>query len=215
MSDSAQARGAGQARGAAPSGRSRGRPRNTGSEDTRDHLINSARVLFAANGFNGTSVRAIAARAGVDASLIRHYFGDKAGLLVASMALPVNPVDLVREAFEQGPAGLGSRIIRTFLTAWDPHRSVFSALLRTSMATAEQDPPVVQMMRGVVLTGLTGVMTGEDRELRAELVVAQIVGLASLRYVLAITPLANAPVEDVAARYGPALQRLITPAAEE
>ncbi|MDQ1729856.1 MAG: hypothetical protein QOK10_15, partial [Pseudonocardiales bacterium] len=69
-------------------------------------------------------MRSIAADAGVDPGLIRHYFGDKAGLLVATMQLPINPQEILRRVFAAGPDGLGTRIIRTFLTQWDPHRDV-------------------------------------------------------------------------------------------
>lgn len=200
-------------------GRRRGRPRADQSSDARARLVEAARGLFAERGFAGTTVRAVASAAGLDPSLIRHYFGDKAGLLVASMELPVNPVELLRSVFELGPDGLGERIVGTFLTAWDPHREVFSALLRTTMSTAGStagspagaDPPVVQMMRGVLVDGLTAVLNGPQPTLRAELVAAQVIGLASLRYVLAIEPLASADSTIVTSHYGAALQAVITP----
>ena len=46
---------------------------------------------FAATGFAGTSVRAIAAEAGVDPALVHHYFGTKDDLFLAALELPVDP----------------------------------------------------------------------------------------------------------------------------
>ncbi|HEX4727975.1 MAG TPA: helix-turn-helix domain-containing protein, partial [Jatrophihabitans sp.] len=78
--------------------RGRGRPRATDDlPDARDRLIEAARSRFASDGFDRASLRAIAADAGVDASLVRHYFGDKNGLLVATMQLPVDPTELLRK----------------------------------------------------------------------------------------------------------------------
>ena len=59
-------------------------------------------MQFAAKGFGGASLRAIAGDAGVDASLISHYFGDKASLLVATMQLPVNPIEKIAAVVEGG-----------------------------------------------------------------------------------------------------------------
>ena len=66
-----------------------GRPR--GNSDTRARILSSARALFAANGVGNTSIRAIAADAGVDSALIHHYFGTKAQLFAAAIEIPVDP----------------------------------------------------------------------------------------------------------------------------
>jgi AcrR family transcriptional regulator len=177
----------------------------------RETIVAAARQHFADKGFDGTSVRAIAAEAGVDASLIRHYFGDKAGLLVATMQLPMNPLELIRPMLAQGPDGLGDRIVRTFLTAWDPHRDVISALIRTTGASVDRGAPVLTMARNVILPAIMQVMDGLDVALRANLIMSQLVGMATVRYVLQLEPLTSAPVEQVVGWYGPRLQSLITP----
>jgi AcrR family transcriptional regulator len=51
------------------------------TESTRERLLSSAEALFAEKGFEGTSVRELAARAGCNLSLIHYYFGSKEGLL--------------------------------------------------------------------------------------------------------------------------------------
>ncbi|MEO6703284.1 MAG: TetR family transcriptional regulator [Jatrophihabitantaceae bacterium] len=194
------------------SARGRGRPRaEQDNGDTRQRLLAAARSRFATDGFDRASLRSIAADAGVDASLIRHYFGDKNGLLVATMQLPVDPVALLRDIVADGPDGLGNRLALGFLQTWDAHHEVFAGLLRTTLASAEAAPPALDVLRSIVLSSLTGVLSGPDAPLRANLVMAQIIGMAMLRYVLRIEPLAASPSELVAARYGPLLQALITP----
>lgn len=192
-----------------PSRRRRGRP--TGATDTRDLILGAARTQFAERGFEGATIRAIAGAAGVDPALIRHYFGDKAGLLIATMHLPVNPQEILVPMFAAGVDGLGGRIVRTFLATWDPHREIFSGLLRTTIANSDQSPPALAVLRSVVLADLVAVLTGPDRELRATLVIAQLIGMATLRYVLQVRPIATADVDTMATLYGPQLQALITP----
>ena len=80
-----------------------------------------------------------------------------------------------------------------FLHAWDGHREVFSGLLRTTLAGADAAPPALDVLRTVVLAALVEVLDGPDARLRADLVVAQIIGMAMLRYLLQVEPLASHP----------------------
>lgn len=196
--------------------RGRGRPRADSNADTRGQIIAAARQRFSDDGFDGTSLRAVAHDAGVDASLIRHYFGDKSGLLVATMQLPVNLVELLGSLLQAGTDRLGERLVTAFLNAWDSHRDVFTGLIRTTVASADRSAPMLRVLRGVVLVALAGALGGErDRELRASLLISQMIGMASLRYVLQVEPLARASAAEVANWYGPVLQALITPGESE
>lgn len=189
--------------------RSRGRPPTGSSGDTRGAILAAARTQFAARGFNGTSLRSIATEAGVDASLISHYFGDKSQLLVESMQLPVNPIEKIATVVEGGPDEMAERLLRTFLSAWDPHREVFSALIRTTLGGGETDAPMLQLARNILISRLLEVLEGDDRELRATLIASQLIGMATLRYVAQLEPLDDAPIEAVVRVYAPTMQRLI------
>ena len=57
----------------------RGR-RPVGGPDTREQILTAAGELFSELGFERTTMRAVAARADVDAALIHHYFVNKEGL---------------------------------------------------------------------------------------------------------------------------------------
>lgn len=191
--------------------RGRGRPAGEAS-DTRDRIIDVARRQLAARGFAGASMRAIAREADVDPSLISHYFGDKAGLLVATMQLPFNPIEVISPVLAGPVEGMGVRLVTAFLTAWDPHRDVFSALLRSTFGSGEPATmPALQVAQNVIATSLRTKIDGPDADIRATLTAAQMIGMASLRYVARIEPLASALIEDVARSYGPAIQELLTP----
>ncbi len=59
---------------------SRGRPVGQRNEEAREALLTSALKVFSQQGFEAASVRKIATECGLDAALIRHYFGSKQGL---------------------------------------------------------------------------------------------------------------------------------------
>lgn len=191
--------------------RKRGRPAGAPA-DTRARIIEVARQHLAAKGFAGSSMRAIAREAGVDPSLISHYFGDKSGLLVATMQLPLNPIEKILPVLAEDINGMGIALVRTFLDAWDPHREVFSALLRSTFGS--NDPmtmPAIQVAQNVIVSGLRAKLSGHDADIRATLAASQIIGMATIRYVACIEPLASAPAAQVADTLGPAIQELLTP----
>lgn len=190
--------------------RSRGRPAGGTTGDTRAAILAAARSQFAARGFGGASLRSIAREASVDPSLISHYFGDKSQLLLATMELPVNPIEKIAGVVADGPDGMAERLLRTFLTAWEPHRDVFSTLVRTTLGGGDTEAPLLQLARNVLITSLREVLEGDDRELRATLIAGQLIGMATLRFVVRLDPLAEAPIEDVVARYAPPMQMLIS-----
>lgn len=189
--------------------RRRGRPSADTAGDTKQTILDAARTQFAAKGFAGASMRSIAADAGVDASLISHYFGDKARLLVATMELPVNPVEKIAAVVEGGLDDMAERLLRTFLDAWDPHRDAFSAMVRTTLGSGDAQAPMIQLARNVLITSLLGVLEGDDRELRANLIASELIGMATFRYVVRVEPLASASIDDVVRLYAPPMQQLM------
>ena len=194
--------------------RKRGRPAAGSGPDQRERILAVARQHLAAKGFAGSSLRAIAREAGVDPSLIGHYFGDKAGLLVATMQLPFNPLEKILPVLASDVEGLGVRLVTTFLGAWDPHRDVFSALLRSTFGSGDPAAmPAVQVAQNIVVKGLQAKLSGPDADIRATLAASQVIGMATLRYVARLEPMASAPADLVARWYGPAIQELLTPPA--
>ncbi len=189
--------------------RRRGRPGSDSSVDTKQAILDAARAQFAAKGFAGASLRAIAGDAGVDASLISHYFGDKSRLLVATMQLPVDPVAKIQSVVDGGPDGMAERLLRTFLEAWDPHRDAFSTLVRTTFGPGDDQAPMLQLARSVLISSLVGVLEGDDRELRAALIASQLIGMATARYVVRFEPLASTSADTLAGVFAPALQQII------
>ncbi|MDA8238506.1 MAG: TetR family transcriptional regulator [Chloroflexi bacterium] len=185
--------------------------RRPGAPATRDRILEAARAAFGEAGFEGTTIRGVAARALVDPALVHHYFGSKQQLFVAAMELPVDFGAIAPRLLEGPPEELGERIARFVLDLWDAPwtRPLMLGLLRS----AATDPVAAAMLRRVLAEGPFAAMARAsdrpDADLRAALVGSQLVGLAMARYIVAVEPLASAPREVVARALGPTLQRYL------
>jgi AcrR family transcriptional regulator len=199
-------------RGAAADGAApRRRGRRPAGEDTKAALVEAARATFVEQGFDGATVRAIAARAGVDAAMVNHWFGGKEGLFAAAMQLPIDPGALVERMLAGGPDGIGERIVRTFLSVWDASRGGPLIAIVRSVSSHEQSARMMREFITRVLFGRLAVGLRMDQpDLRAALAGSQIVGLVMVRYVLRLEPIASADPDTVAAAIGPTLQRYLT-----
>lgn len=184
--------------------RGRGRPRGGGGE-RRDQILAAARARFARAGFAATSLREIAADAGVDAALISHHFGTKSALLAATLDLPFDPAERLAAVIDGDLEHLPERMVRTFVTSWDEHPEVFAAAFRSGDAA-----PVATIAREVVMTAIRDRLQGPDRDLRAALVTSQIMGLGLQRWVLRLEPVASAAVEDLVRVHAPAVDALVS-----
>jgi len=80
---------------ATSSGRRRGRPPKADAADTKELLLQAALALFAANGFEGTSVRDVARSVGLSESVLYAHFASKRDLFDAAFAR-VGPVSATR-----------------------------------------------------------------------------------------------------------------------
>jgi AcrR family transcriptional regulator len=128
--------GAGSAPGA---GRQAGR--RAGRSGTREAILDAARQQFADHGYERTTIRSIAAAAGVDPALVHHFYGTKERLFAAAMQLPVLPSEVLTAALAPGArdpgVGLGVHLVRTALRVWDDSevRATFLGLLRSAMTS--------------------------------------------------------------------------------
>lgn len=196
--------------GAGPQASGR-RGRRPGSGDTRGRILQSARATFADRGFDGTTIRDVAARAGVDAALVHHYFGTKQQLFVAAMEFPIE-VRTVIPAIAVGPREqIGDRIVAAFVGLWD--RPEVRPTLLGIARSATTDPVAATMFRRVLVDGplqaIAGLLGTPDAPLRATLVGSQLIGIAMARYVAELEPIASMRPEQLATLVGPTLTRYL------
>jgi AcrR family transcriptional regulator len=186
--------------------------RRPGGPDTRGEILTAARESFASKGFGGTSIRGVAREAGVDAALVHHYFGGKDELFIESMALPIDP-RVVASTILDGPReALGRRIIETFLGVWESPEGQqrMKAVLRSAVSTEE----VAQLMRDgisrMIMLPVSRALGTPDARLRVSLVASQLIGMALMRYLVELEPLASVSPTELADRIAPILQSYLT-----
>lgn len=193
--------------------------RRRGAPDTKGEILAAARTVFGERGYDGASVRAIAAAAGVDPALVHHYFGTKEKLFLAAMEIPFDP-SVIADAITDDAvgAGVGERAIRTFLSVWGQPsgRGPMLALLRSAMqheaAARLLRQFVTRAILGRVLVAFENVPNGA---LRAEAMASHLVGLAVVRYVVKLEPIASVPDEELVRLIAPVLQQYYDGAADQ
>jgi AcrR family transcriptional regulator len=177
------------------------------SEPARRAILGAARAMFAARGFEGTTTRAVAARAGVDPSMVMRYFESKAGLFTAAVTMDLKVPDLRSVP----PGDRGELLVRLFIDRWeDPDRDdEMIALIRTA-ATSETVARQIQSVFGQLVTKPIADLGDEQAAERGTFIVAQLLGLGLCRYILRLQPLASLPPDAVVAAVAPSIQRYLT-----
>jgi AcrR family transcriptional regulator len=183
-----------------------GGPRSAG---TRRAILDAARSAFAARGYEQTTIRAVAAQSGVDASMVMRYFGSKAGLFTAAATADLQIPDL-----RAVPAGRrGELLVRHVVDRWeDGARDDELILLLRTAVTSEAVAAQLQAAVGQLITGPIAALGDESAAERGAYIGAQLLGLALCRYILRLEPLASLPAGDVVAAVAPSVQRYLTAA---
>ncbi|AIR99766.1 TetR/AcrR family transcriptional regulator [Streptomyces glaucescens] len=196
--------------------RRRGRPRRTESGapgDTRDRILAAAREQFSEHGYEKTSVRGIAKAAGVDPALVHHYFGTKEQVFQAAVETVFAPALRAPDVVFDGPADeVGERFARFLFGVWENPvtRTPLLAVLRSAVNNEVAAAVFRRLVTSQLLRRVAGRLDQPDAELRAELAAAQLVGVAMMRYVIKLEPLASADMDVIVARVAPVVQRHLT-----
>jgi AcrR family transcriptional regulator len=177
------------------------------SEGTRRAILGAARSAFAARGFEQATIRAVAAEAGVDPSMVMRYFGSKAGLFTAAVTMDLHIPDL-----RTVPADArGELLTRVFVARWEqpPSDDEMIAMLRagvTSETVAAQFQSVLTQLVTEPIAALGDELAAE----RGALIAAQMLGLGLCRYILRFEPLASMSADALVAAVAPSVQRYLT-----
>lgn len=187
-----------------------GRP--PGPSDTRDRILASARELFARNGIDKTSIRAIAAAADVDPALVHHYFGTKTQLFAAAIHIPIDPMQVIGPLQQVPVEEIGRTLPSLLLPLWDSEMGKgFIATLRSIIAG--NDISLVRSFLQEVIAKEVGSRVDDppgSGRVRVQFVASQLVGVVMARYILELEPFKSLPVEQIAETIAPNLQRYLT-----
>jgi AcrR family transcriptional regulator len=173
------------------------------SAETKAVILAAARQRFAESGYERATIRAIAADANIDPSMVMRYFGNKDQLFAAAADFDLQIPDLSGVDRDQ----LGARLVAHFLDRWE-RDEVLVVLLRSSTTNEE----AAQRMRKIFssqLRPVIGIIHPTDAPRRAGLIATQVLGLALCRYVLRLPPVVAMSRDEVVAWLGPTIQRYV------
>jgi len=183
--------------------------RRPGASHSRARILAAAQRLFAERGYDGASVRAVAARARVDPALVLHFFGSKADLFARTLHLPIDPAEI--EALAEGDRrALGRRLAEFYLRRiFRDRRATVLSLLRSAVSNPEAAAMLRRAVESTAVAALERLFPGEEAALRGELCASQMMGLFLARHILGVEPLASEDDERLIETIAPALQRYL------
>jgi AcrR family transcriptional regulator len=202
----------------APSAKTtRRRGRRQGEPVSREAVLAAAKKRFSADGYERTTLRAIADDAHVDPAMVLYLFGSKVDLFRESLRLIIDPQMLVA-ALSEGDGDVGTRMVRVYLRIWESPETGPSmvTMLRSATSNSDAHEAFRSFIQGYVLAAVSGVLGGDEQaRLRATLAATTLVGTAMLRYVMEIPPLASLPGDALVGLLAPTVTRYLTADADE
>ncbi|HLX49137.1 MAG TPA: TetR family transcriptional regulator [Streptosporangiaceae bacterium] len=201
--------------------------RRAGESRTRESILEAARNRFGRYGYDGATIRGIAADAEVDPALVHHFYGTKERLFVAAMRLPVVPSEAIIAVLggerlrlgEEFSKHAGEILVRNMLTVWETGYmgSALLGLLRSAPTNDQALTMLREFVTNTIMAAFSEILgkgaasaDAAERRYRAGLVASQVVGLGFTRYLLKLEPLAAASIDELVAAIGPNLQRFLT-----
>ena len=176
-------------------------------------ILRAARAAFGSVGFSRATIRLIASDAGVDPALVHHYFGTKADLYAATIELPASPSQLAGAITSVDRSQLGEAIAHAFFGIWDDEHARAPLLAMLRGAITGHDAGLVafrEFLTDTLLGVLVPLVTFDDARLRVTLAASQLIGVAVIRYIVGLEPLASASKDEIIAMVAPRLQTYIT-----
>ena len=182
--------------------------RRPGTPRTRDDILLAARRSFGARGYDATSLRSIAKQADVDPALLVHYFGTKEALFIAALEVTVSPISVFGGLTTVSTSEAATLIVRRYLLMLDQEqtRDVMLGLVRSAVSSERAATMLREFLNHAMLSVLSPLIDHPDRQLRASLVAAQLIGIAMLRHVVKADAVASASNEELVSRVAPVIE---------
>ncbi|MDQ5974240.1 MAG: hypothetical protein QG661_1449 [Actinomycetota bacterium] len=207
-------------------------PRSISPQDAAGAVLSAARLAFASRGYAQTTMKSVAAAAGVAPGVVKSLYDNKERLFAAAMRLPFDPGQAVPELIAPGLDGMGDRLVRmtlslmgdenvrrdlTRLIQSDQAAAMSAGAARAAMSPDESAAALAQLrflteyVQITVVDRVVAALGVPDARLRVTLISSYLVGVSTTRYLLRIEPLASATDDQVVALVGPAIQALLDP----
>jgi AcrR family transcriptional regulator len=173
------------------------------SAETKAVILAAARERFAESGFERATIRAIAAHANIDPSMVMRYFGSKDQLFAAVADFDLDMPDLSGVDRDR----VGARLVDHFMSRWERDEAMV-VLLRSSTSNAAAAQRMREIFAGQLLPVIAK-LNPVAPERRAGLIATQMLGLALCLHVLKVPPVIAMSRDEVVSWLGPTVQRYL------
>lgn len=210
-------------------GRERG-PRGARGK-MREQIKRVAESQFITRGYDGTTMRSIAKGAGCDPAMVSYYFGSKQRLFRDCFDLPLDPLEQILQLWEPGIEGIADRLLDFAFTLYEERltKDRMKALMRALITDSETTQRFRAYMSDNLLKGgaevlnalqiASGKTVNEKLETNfqvlIEIIMSMIYGVATMRYIIQLEPVASMERSELQNRLAPILQTQIENLAHE
>ena len=174
-------------------------------------IVGVARSMFLNSGYARTTIKSIAAAAGVAPTVVSNLYSNKEALFAAAMSFPSDPQKAIPALVAPGIQGMGERLVRATLQLV-ADQQVREDLVKAANAGRSFNSGIDMFAvikplsdRALVLMGIP------DARIRGALISSYLTGVISYRYFLKIEPLSSLSQEQVVALVSPVVQDLLDP----
>lgn len=197
----------------------------------REQIKKVAESQFIARGYDGTTMRSIAKGAGCDPAMVSYYFGSKQRLFRDCFDLPLDPLEQILQLWAPGIEGVADRLLDFAFTLYEERltKDRMKALMRALITDAETTQRFRAYIRDNLLKGVAQLLDAVDPNLDSdtrqllearfqtlvEILMSMIYGVATMRYIVQLEPVASMPREELQRFLSPILQTQIENLARE
>jgi AcrR family transcriptional regulator len=182
------------------------------SDDITKQVLDAARAAYARRGYLNTTLKGVAAAAGVAPDVVRRYYDNREALFVAAMRLPFDPAMSIAQLMAPGMDGLGERLVRVTLRLLDDPetRDQLAEMVRDGAGASRATASLREFLEAEVVDRAAVLLGVPDARMRVTLATSYLLGIASMRYVLKLEPIASATEDDIVRLVAPAVQMALT-----
>jgi AcrR family transcriptional regulator len=184
----------------------------SGSDDITKQVLDAARAAYGARGYLNTTIKGVAAAAGVAPDVVRRYYDNREALFAAAMRLPVDPGTSIAQLLAPGIDGLGERMVRVTLRMLDDPetREQLTEMVRAGAGATKATASLREFFESAVVDRVVGFLGVPDARMRVTLATSYLLGIATTRYVLKVEPIASATEDEIVLLVAPAVQAALT-----
>ena len=181
-------------------------------DDVTRALLDAARAAYGARGYVGTTMKGVAAAAGVAPDVVKRYYRNREALFAAAMRLPFDPATSVAQLLAPGIDGMGERMVRITLRMLDDPetRDQLAEMVRAGAGASRATASLREFLESAVVDRIVAALGVPDARMRVSLATSYLLGIATTRYVLQIEPIASATEDEIVALVAPAIQAALT-----